>query len=338
LVALACLLGLVACTSSGSGDDAADSPTSVDRFEPKPTINLVVNDWTASALNVAVAEGLIERYLGYPVIPTRIDDTTQLYEGLAEGSLDAVLEIWPSTMSDRHRRYFDRGEVVDLGALGVVGKVGWFVPAYVVRQNPGLASWEGYASPEVASQFATPGTEPLGRFLGTNPTYEQYDEQIIANLGLPFEVEFSGSEEATMAELDTRHRAGEPLLLYWWTPTAAVGTYDLVNVALPMPTEECAASALAEDGRVNCDYPEDVLLKAASPQLAAKAPDVARFLDRFTISSEDQIGLLVAVEHEGATIEAAAAAWIEANEEIWRTWLDPEEPMDAEADTEPDDS
>ena len=322
------LLMAAGCTSSGPEEtgEAGSSTLGGTGFEVKPTITLVVNDWTASALNVAVAEQLIERYLGYPVIPSRLDDVAAMYDGLADGSLDAVLEIWPSTMTDRHQRHFDRGDVVDLGPLGAVGKVGWFVPGYVVAQNPTLASWEGFATPEVASQFATAETQPRGRFLGTNPNYQQYDQEIIDNLGLPFTVEFSGSEEATMAELQARYAAGEALLLYWWTPTAAVATYDLVNVALPTPTEACAASALAEDGRVNCDYPEDVLIKAASPALAGKAPDVARFLDRFTLSTEDQLGLLAAVESDGATIDDAARAWIVANEETWSTWLDAEEP------------
>ena len=45
--------------------------------------------------------------------------------------------------------------------------------------------------------------------------------------------------------------------MYWWTPTAAVAKYDLVNVALPEYTEDCYADPAA----IDCDYPEDVLIK-----------------------------------------------------------------------------
>ncbi|MCP4222789.1 MAG: hypothetical protein GY773_05550 [Actinomycetia bacterium] len=321
-MALILLLLVGACSSSDPETEQISSTTLVGEFESKPSISLAVNDWTASAINVAIAERIIERYLGYPVLPVRLDDTSEMYEGLAEGSLDAVLEVWPSTVSERDDRYFERGEVVDLGPLGVVGKVGWFVPRYVIDQNPGLGSWEGYATPEAASLFATPETAPEGRFLGTNPDYQQYDQQIIDNLRLPFEVEFSGSEMATMVELAARYEASEPILLYWWTPTAAVGIYDLVNVSLPTPTETCMASARADDGTVNCDYPEDELFKVSSPQLEAKAPEVARFLSRFVMTTSDQLALLAAVEGEGVTIDAAALSWVEANEATWRTWLE----------------
>jgi glycine betaine/proline transport system substrate-binding protein len=327
----AALIMLLAGCTDGDGDggsttDAASTVSTV--FEPKPVISLVVNDWTASALNVAIAEQLIERYLAYPVVPTRMDDTTEIYEGLAEGAIDAVLEIWPSAMTQRDQQFFDRGDVVELGQLGAVGKVGWFVPSYVVEQNPEVATWEGLQDVATASIFATAETTPNGRLLGTSPDYQQHDVEIIENLDLPLQVEFSGSEAATVAELQAAHAAEQAILLYWWTPTAAVGAFDLVNVSLPEPTGDCLAAAEAGTGGVDCDYPEDVLFKAASPELAAKAPDVHRFLESFVLSTEDQISLLVAVEIEGMTIDDAAAQWIGTNEATWRAWLQDGDPDD----------
>ena len=311
---------MAACTGGDdpelSGDDGSTTA-----FVPKPVIALVVNDWTASALNVSIAEQLIERHLAYPVVPTRLDNTTQIYEGLADGSLDAVLEVWPSAITERDQRFFDRDDVVDLGPLGPIGKVGWFVPGYVVEGDPQLSGWEGFASAGVAAQFATPETTPKGRFLGTSADYRQNDEEIIDRLNLPFEVVFSDSEEATMAELAASHAAAEPILLYWWTPTAAVARYDLVNVELPARTEECAAAETSGVGAVDCDYQEDVLFKVSSIELATKAPDVLDFLRSFTLSQQDQLDLLVAVEIDGVSVADAAATWIEANEGTWRPWL-----------------
>ncbi len=302
------------------GDDAADDGGGgVD--DSKPTINLVVNPWSASRLNVEVAKNIIENELGYPVEITEVNENDAMFTGLADGSLDAVLEIWPSGVTDAEQAFFEDGTVEDIGPLGAVGKIGWFVPSYVIEENPELATWEGFMSQEAAELFATAETGDLGRFLGTDPSYSQYDEQIITNLGLPFQVQFSGSEPATVAELEARVSANEPIVMYWWTPTAAVAKFDLVNVALPAYNDECGASAAAGDGGVDCDYPEDVLFKAASSQLKEKAPDVYEFLQNFTITTDDQLEMLPPMEIDGEDPAKVAADWVAAHQDTWQAWL-----------------
>jgi glycine betaine/proline transport system substrate-binding protein len=280
------------------------------------TINLVANAWTASALNTEVARQLIENELGNPVEVVAIDENT-MFTGLSDGTLDAVLEIWPSGISADEQAFFDDGSVLNIGNLGAVGKIGWFVPSYVIAENPELADWEGYQDPAVAALFASAETGDNGRFLGTDPSYSQYDEAIIANLGLPFEVIFSGSEAATVAELDRASAAGEPILMYWWTPTAAVAKYELVNVTLPNYSAEC----YTDPAQIDCDYPEDVLIKAASAQLEEKDPAVLEFLRAFSISNEDQLSMLPAVEIDGEDAADVAARWITENESVWSAWL-----------------
>jgi glycine betaine/proline transport system substrate-binding protein len=280
------------------------------------TINLVANNWTASALNTEVARQLIENELGNPVEVVAIDENT-MFTGLSDGTLDAVLEIWPSGITADEQAFFDDGSVLNIGELGAVGKIGWFVPSYVIEENPELADWEGYQDPAVAAMFASAETGENGRFLGTDPSYSQYDEAIISNLGLPFEVKFSGSEAATVAELDRAFAAGEPILMYWWTPTAAVAKYELVNVTLPAYSAEC----YTDPAQIDCDYPEDVLIKAASAQLEEKDPAVLEFLRAFSISNEDQLSMLPAVEIDGEDAADVAARWITENESVWSTWL-----------------
>lgn len=303
-----------AATTEAAADGGTD--TTAAAGGEGETINIVANAWTASALNAEIAAQLIEAELGNPVEIVAIDENT-MFTGLSDGSLDAVLEVWPSGVVAEEQAYIDDGSVVDIGELGAIGKIGWFTPQYVIDEHPELATWEGYADPEVAAMFATAETGDNGRFLGTDPSYSQYDEAIIENLGLPFQVVFSGSEASTVAELDTRFAAQEPILMYWWTPTAAVAAYDLVNVLLPEYNEDCYADPAA----IDCDYPEDVLTKYASAQLAEKAPNVLTFLEAFTITTEDQLNMLPAVEIDGEDAADVAAQWIADNEDVWSAWL-----------------
>ncbi|HJU51206.1 MAG TPA: ABC transporter substrate-binding protein [Acidimicrobiia bacterium] len=308
-------------TATTAGDGTATTGAATEGtvgVDPnKPTINLAVNPWTASLLNVEIAKQLIEAHLGYPVEAVAIDENAAMFTGMADGTVDAVLELWPSGITDDEQAFLDEGSVVEIGELGAVGKIGWFVPQYVIDEHPDLATWEGFQDPANAALFATAETGDQGRFLGTDPSYSQYDEAIISNLDLPFQVVFSGSEAATVAELDARVAAQEPIVMYWWTPTAAVAKYNLVNVPLPDYSEECYADPAA----IDCDYPEDVLLKVASAQLEEKAPEVWEFLNNFTITTEDQLSMLPAAEIDGEDISVVAKEWIDTHQDVWQAWL-----------------
>ena len=317
LIAAACGGGDTATTADATATTAEGAETTAAPSGDKPTINLVVNAWTASALNVEIAKQLIETELGYPVEVVAIDENAAMFTGLSDGTVDAVLELWPSGITASEQAFLDDGTVLNIGELGTVGKIGWFVPSYVIDEHPDLATWEGFKDPANAALFATAETGDQGRFLGTDPSYSQYDEAIIANLELPFQVVFSGSEPATVAELDARVAAQEPIVMYWWTPTAAVAKYDLVNVALPAYSEDCYADPAA----IACDYPEDVLLKVASAKLGEKAPDVLAFLEKFTITTDDQLSMLPAVEIDGEDASAVAAQWIADHKDVWSAWL-----------------
>lgn len=301
-------------TSAGD-TSAGDTSTSEDSGD-KPTIKIVQNAWTASAIEAQIAKQLIEQELGNPVEIVEIDENA-MFTGLADGDLDFVVELWPSGVDETEQAFIDDGSVVEVGDLGAVGQIGWFVPGYVIGEHPELATWEGFKDPELAKLFATASTGDEGRFLGTDPSYSQYDEPIIKNLGLPFVVEYSGSEPATVAELDTRVEAEEPVLMYWWTPTAAVAKYDLKLVELPKYSDACYE--VTED--VDCAYPPDTLKKVASSNLQTKDASVWSFLEQLVLTNTDQLGMLPAVEIDGEPAADIAAQWIADNQEIWKAWF-----------------
>jgi glycine betaine/proline transport system substrate-binding protein len=310
--AIALAGGIAACSSdsSDSGDSGGSSSGSGE------DIKIVANSWSASALDAEIAKQLIETNLKNKVEIVNVDENT-MFAGLADGELDAVMEIWPSGVTAEEQAYLDDGTVTDIGDLGVTGRIGWFVPKYVIDENPDLATWEGYKDPAVAKEFATAETGDKGRFLATDPSYSQYDESIVAELGLPFEVKYSGSEAATVAELDSMVAEKKPVLMYWWTPTAAAGHYDLVKVELPPYTEEC----YKDPTKIACDYPEDTLFKAASTKLETKDPKVWAFLEKFQLSDEDQLEMLPKVEIDKQSPEDVAAEWIADNKDTWEAWF-----------------
>ncbi|MCA9969990.1 MAG: hypothetical protein KC425_07240 [Anaerolineales bacterium] len=298
LALLLVLLLVVACGGGGAEE----------------TITLVENPWPASELNVAVAKILIEQELGNPVEIVALDENAQ-WDAIAGGDADASLEVWPSGHSERIAEYIDElGTVAHGGPLGPVGEIGWFVPAYVVAEHPELASWEGYR--DAAALFATAETGDKGRFLGADPSWVQYDEQIIENLGLPFQVVWTGSEDALIVEVASAYSRQEPVLFYFYSPHALFQQYDLVQVTLPPYSDAC----YADEAAIACAYPQDELLKIFNPELAERAPDVHAFLSNMNYGNAAQIEML-AMLNEGMSAAEAAQAWLDGHEDVWRSWL-----------------
>jgi glycine betaine/proline transport system substrate-binding protein len=285
------------------------------------TIVLAVNPWVGAAANANVAKNIMESEMGCTVELQEVNESAQ-FPAMADGDVDATLEVWPSGHAKDRKDYIDKaGTVVDAGELGIIGNIGWFTPSYVVEQNPDYATWEGFK--DNADEFATAETGDKGRFLGADTTYSIFDEAIIASLGLDLEVVYSGSEAASLAALDKAYENQDPILMYWWTPQWANAKYDLVEVELPAYTEECGQIAAEDpDAAVgyNCDYAEDVLYKAFSAELETKDPAAFAFLSSFNWTADDQNGIALEIQ-EGTDPSEAAQTWIDANPDTWGAWL-----------------
>ena len=336
VLALAMLV-LAACGSTSTGGGGAAPSAAAPAAEPtaasssaaptaaaapsgdKPTIKLAENSWTGSSINVNVAKLLLEEQLGYKVEIVTIDENAQ-WAALGSGDLSASLEVWPSGHADNVKKYVDEQKVVEnLGELGVIGKISWYVPSYVVEQHPELANVDGFKKPEDVALFKTAETGEKGQFLAGDPAWVQYDEDIIKNLGLDFQVVRAGSEQAVLAAVDSAISRKEPILFYFWTPHSIHAKYKLTPVKLPDYNDACYAKA--KEGGVNCDYPPDVLFKIAWAGLKDKAPEAYTLLKNMKYTNDDQIGMIASVDTDKKSAEEAARAWIDAHQDVWKAWL-----------------
>lgn len=307
-IALLSVGALVLGACGGSDSDSAGGGTE--------TIRIARNNWTASAIEVEIVKQLIEANLGNPVEIVDIDENAMI-PGMSTGDIDANVEVWPSGFTAEEQAFVDDGSVVNMGELGAIGKIGWFVTPNALEQFPQLSSWEGLKDPAVVKGFATAATGAQGRLLAMDPSFSGYEEQLVKNLKLDFKVQYSGSEAATQAEIVSATEAGKPVIMYYWMPSAAVGKYGLKNLALPKATVDCALEADKCDG----DYPEDVLFKLASAKLEAKDAKVFNFFKKYKMSTEDQLATLPAVEIDGKPAADIAAEWIAANKATWSEWF-----------------
>ncbi|MFZ4812153.1 MAG: glycine betaine ABC transporter substrate-binding protein [Ilumatobacteraceae bacterium] len=272
-------------------------------------------------MNANVAKVVLESKLGTATTLTDIDENST-WVGLDDGSIDAVLEVWPSGHAADVETYITgKKTVVDIGLLGPTAKIGWYVPTFVVDENPSLATWEGFKDPELAKLFATAESGDQGQFLMGDPSYVTYDEQIITNLKLPLKYVVAGSEAALITAVKSSIADKKPLLLQFWQPHWLQSQVELTEVKLPEVTDECLASAAAADGNFACDYPVDKLFKAANAGLAEKNAAAFAFLSKLQLTTEQQNEIASLIDGDGMTPADAAKQWVDANPDVVAGWL-----------------
>jgi glycine betaine/proline transport system substrate-binding protein len=322
-------LVVAACSSTKKQTATSTSPTSGSPAAALPaagsggTVTLAINPWDGSEADAQVAKDVLEKQLGVTVKLVNIDENA-VWAGLDSGQIDANLEVWPSGHANDIKTYItDKKTVVNAGLLGPTGKIGWYIPKYVADAHPEYTSWEGLNNPAAAKYFATAETGSKGQFLLGDPSYVSYDEEIIKNLNLPFKVVVGGGEAALITALGTAFRDKSPLIFYFYQPQWANAKYALVAVKLPPITPQCTASAAGQgkDGKYNCDYPTDPLLKAVSAQLQTKNPKVFKFLQKMNWTGQDQNLVTSYKNADKMSAEDAAQKWVDANPTLWKAWL-----------------
>lgn len=298
---VAASLILAACNSGNA------APTS------KGTVNIAVNPWVGYEADAAVVAYLLEKELGYTVVKKDLAEDVS-WQGFESGEVDVILENWGHP--DLEKTYITEKKVaMDGGQTGNVGIIGWFVPKWMADEHPDITDATNLN--KYADMFKTSESGDLGEFLGTDPSYVQYDEALITNLKLNFKVRFTGSEAATVEALKQADAQKKPLLAYWWDPHWLNAKVPLVRVNLPAYTTGCDADL----EKVACEYPEYKLNKVIRVGFNEKGGDAATFIKNFNWTNKDQNVVADYITNGGMTPAAAAEQWVKDNEAVWKAWL-----------------
>jgi glycine betaine/proline transport system substrate-binding protein len=199
--------------------------------------------------------------------------------------------------------------------MGVKGIIGWYVPKWMVDKYPDITDWKNLN--KYADLFKTSESGDKGQFLGSDPTFVQYDEALITNLGLNFKDVFSGSEAATITAFQQADKNKTPLIGYFYDPQWLQNEIKLVQVKLPAYTPGCDADLK----KVACDYPPYILNKIVRTEWLNSSGDAATFIKNFKWGNSDQNEVADAITNKNMSPEDAAKAWIDAHPDTWKAWI-----------------
>ena len=275
--------------------------------------NILVHPWVGYTANAYVVGHVAQEELGCTVNYVELKEGGPSYQALGSGDGDVILEEW-SHQAELASAVED-GTAVDLGSMGAVGIIGWYVPGWLAEEHPEVLDWQNLN--DFADEFATSESGGKGQFLGSDPTFTQYDEAIVKNLDLNFKVQFSGGETATVQALQKAQKNKEWLLAYFWEPHYIHAEVPLERVKLPEYEEGCDANK----AEVDCDYAETELKKVASKEFLDSGSPAAGLVEKWQWTNDDQNQVAAYITADKMTPEDAAAQWVEDNPDKVEAWV-----------------
>ncbi|MEZ0072223.1 ABC transporter substrate-binding protein [Planotetraspora sp. GP83] len=301
---LTAALTLTACGGGGAAEpDAA----------PAGTVRLALNRWVGYEAGAAVVAYLLKHELGYTVELVKSDEA-DAWKGFETGTVDVVIENWAHP--ELKKEYIEQKKVaVTAGETGNKGVIGWYVPEWMAQKYPDITDYRNLA--KYRGVFRTGKSGDLGQFLAGDPSFVTNDEALIKNLGLPYKVVYSGSEDALIAEARRATEERTPLLMYFYEPQWLFNQLKLVKINLPPYAIGCDA----DPKKIACDYPPYLLDKIVSRRFASIGGKAYELVKNFVWTNDDQNAVAYDIAVNKLPAEAAAQKWAETNKIVWQDWI-----------------
>jgi glycine betaine/proline transport system substrate-binding protein len=309
------ILALTACGGGDIASETAENEGNAGDSADCGEVNMAVNPWVGYEADAYVYGHVAQEEYGCKMNYKDLKEDVS-WQGFGTGEVDIVIEDWGHP--DLEKKFFAEqgdGSAQSMGELGAVGIIGWYVPPWLAEEHPDILEWENLN--KYASDFATSESGGKGQFLGADPSYVQFDEAIVSNLGLDFKVIFSGSEAASITAFQQAEENKEFLIGYFYEPQWLFAEIDLQRVALPPYEEGCQD----DPAKVACDYPETPLQKIASTSWVEEGGPAVDLLENFNFTNDDQNIVAKYISEDGMSPEDAAAQWVEENPDKVEAWL-----------------
>lgn len=284
--------------------------------------------WHSLSANNAIAGFILQHGYGVSTEEATVSaDAMQV--ALPKGDIDVVMELWQTNRQDWYDKVTGEGSVVDIGPVFKESTQGWYVPRYVVEGDdapaPDLRSVRDLE--KYANVFG-------GTLVNCPTSWECADINELKLAAYRLDDAFTAQTPGAAAALDTAIvgavQKKQPVLAYYWEPTAIMGRFDMVKLEEPEFSPECqqareqalAANKLDDPPEAaGCAYETVPINKGVHQALADKAPEIVDILEKVTIPTEDVNKIAAFMDENNVDADQAAIWFFENYQDLWREWL-----------------
>ena len=293
-------------------------------------------NWQSGEFITAVTQEILERGFGCRT-ETIPGNTITFEQAVANDDVQIIAEEWINR-SEIWKKADKAGQVRAVGRTFTGATEGWAVPEYMVKGDaarhlqpvaPDLNNVAQLADPKYVALFKDPEQPDRGRFLncpsGWTCELENTKKLEAYELDARY-VDFRpGTGPAMDAAIISAYLQGQPLLFYYWSPSAIAGRLRLTALTEPPYTPDCWNGMVGTDGKPHrgCASPPSVIVYGVSSVFAAKAPEIVAVLEKATFPLADLNANLASMAQLKRDAKTQAIAFLKASPDIWRPWMDP---------------
>ena len=299
-------------------------------------------NWDSALVQNAVARYIVENGYGYPT--SQIEgDTVPMFQGLRKGDVDLAMEIWLPNQNVVWDEAMDAGEVLPVGkSLEDNWQSSFLIPAYVHEEYPELDNVEDLKEDKYKALFAEPDSGGKAVLYGCIAGWacrgvQEGTEAGVGQIeayGLSDHVELRdpGTGGALAAAVEGAVAKGDPILFYYWGPTALMHNVEEYDLGQPDPSN-CAGN----DPVHGCAFPAAEVMIAMNMGLVDDAPELISFFRKWDWNATNQLaaeGFYNDNKDNYDTVEQAYSAsgvnYLK-NNDGWKDWLPAAELANVEA-------
>jgi glycine betaine/proline transport system substrate-binding protein len=248
--------------------------------------------------NVAVStltKVLLEEELGYETVELQRSNVAvlkQVFEGVAEGELDAFQDVWLPNQKNYLREVEDDVEHFDPWFEGKTAQ-GIAVPYYMDVRS--------------LSELDRAGTDMIIGIEPGSAVMPQIHNKVIPGYDLDMKL-VESSTSAMLSELDKAYKMREPIVFFGWSPHWMNARYDFRYLKDPKDLQGGFNNSAQISSIVNAELSED-------------DPTAYAFIRAVSLD-EEQINQMEADINEAGDPNAGVKAWLEENRNVVQPWID----------------
>ncbi|WP_028864373.1 ABC transporter substrate-binding protein [Psychromonas aquimarina] len=293
-------------------------------------VSIADMNWDSATLIASLDRFILEHGFGCDVQIIAGDTMPTGTSMIASGQPDIAPEFWSSSFKQALDLGVQEERIRYAGSpLSDGGEEGFWVPEYMVKKNPELATIAGIKAN--AALFRDPQHPDKSVFMGCPVGWNCRISagHLFRALELDkfgFDLVDPGSGIALAASIAEAYKRKQAWFGYYWAPTSVLGKYKMVKVDFGSGTDEqyfkecitqndCAASKVTM-------YPHSAVDTVVTERFAMNSPEALAYISARSFTNAQMNQLLAWMEEQRADGKDAAEYFLVHFPEVWTKWLD----------------